>query len=55
MVPFMENGGNGLHEPWAFDQETVEIYRKFVLIHYDLKSFYLTAGNEAYKKSKPVI
>jgi alpha-glucosidase (family GH31 glycosyl hydrolase) len=20
MVPFMENGGNGLHEPWAFDQ-----------------------------------
>jgi alpha-glucosidase (family GH31 glycosyl hydrolase) len=44
MVPFMENGGNGLHEPWAFDKEVTDIYRKFVLIHHDLKSFFLTSG-----------
>jgi alpha-glucosidase len=55
MVPFMENGGNGLHEPWAFDKQTVEIYRKFVLLHHDLKSFFLTAGTEAYAKGKSVI
>ena len=34
LVPFMENGGNGRHRPWAFDEETVDIYRKFVNLHY---------------------
>jgi alpha-glucosidase (family GH31 glycosyl hydrolase) len=29
----MENGGEGEHRPWAFDQETVDVYRQFVVIH----------------------
>ena len=26
--PLMENGGNKEHRPWAFDSETLEIYKK---------------------------
>ena len=26
--PLMENGGNKEHRPWAFDEETLEIYKK---------------------------
>ena len=31
--PLMENGGGGEHRPWAFDDETTWIYRRFVLLH----------------------
>ena len=55
LLPFMENGGNGDHAPWLFDQQTVEIYRRFTTIHYELKEFFLTAGTEAYKKGKSVL
>ena len=27
--PLMENGGNGEHRPWAFDNETLSIYKKY--------------------------
>lgn len=26
--PLMENGGNKEHRPWAFDNETLEIYKQ---------------------------
>ena len=55
LLPFMENGGNGIHQPWFFDEEAVDIYKKFVLLHYDLKDFFLSAGTEAYKKGKSVV
>ncbi|MCP4809196.1 MAG: hypothetical protein GY913_12725 [Proteobacteria bacterium] len=32
-APFMENGGGGLHGPWEWDEDTVDIYRDFVLLH----------------------
>ena len=51
----MENGGNGKHQPWLFDEETVDIYRKFTLLHYQLREFFLTAGTEAYAKGKSVL
>ena len=36
--PLMENGGNGEHRPWMFDHtnQTLDIYRTFVNIHYEL-------------------
>ncbi len=34
--PVMENGGSGEHWPWAFDQETVDIYKVFVDLHHSL-------------------
>ena len=46
----MENGGNGPHAPWLFDEETVNIYRKFVNIHYELLPFFLSIGSEAIEK-----
>lgn len=55
LVPLMENGGDGPHLPWQFDQQTVEIYRRFVNIHYELVPFFLTAGTEAYQKGESVI
>ena len=51
----MENGGNGKHQPWDFDEETVQIYKKFVDIHYELKPFFLTTATNAYKKKKSTI
>ena len=37
-VPIMENGGkpNACHQPWLFDDETVQIYRKFAELHHEL-------------------
>ena len=49
LLPFMENGGNGKHRPWVFDEETVAIYRKFVNIHYQLRPHFLTTGATKYK------
>ena len=34
--PVMENGGGGEHHPWAFDEETVSIYRRFAWLHHAL-------------------
>jgi len=28
--PLMENGGNDEHRPWAFDNETLEIYKQLI-------------------------
>jgi len=45
--PLMENGGNGNHLPWTFDNETVNIYRKFVKAHHELVTYFLSAGSDA--------
>ncbi|MDP2435391.1 MAG: glycoside hydrolase family 31 protein [archaeon] len=44
----MENGGDNDHGPWMFDNQTVDIYRNFVNIHYELKPYLLNAGTTAY-------
>ncbi|KRX05587.1 Glycoside hydrolase, superfamily [Pseudocohnilembus persalinus] len=53
--PLMENGGGGNHEPWAWDGETVEIYKKFVNIHYELFPFFYASGSQAFEKQKSVM
>lgn len=55
LLPFMENGGNGRHQPWTFDNQTVDIYRKFVDLHYELKPTFLSAATRAYQHGKSVI
>jgi alpha-glucosidase (family GH31 glycosyl hydrolase) len=55
LLPFMENGGNGKHQPWLFDQETVDIYRQFVDLHYKFKPTFLSCGYEKYQLHKSVI
>jgi len=55
----MENGGGGEHRPWKFDEETVDIYRRFVVIHHELIPYMHTAGSIAYETNisvmKPVM
>lgn len=46
-IPLMENGGGGEHRPWMFDEETVDIYRKFVLEHYRMIPYLMTTGMES--------
>lgn len=51
----MENGGGGDHTPWSWDEETVEIYRNFVNIHYEILPFMYNAATEAYNKRQSVM
>jgi alpha-glucosidase (family GH31 glycosyl hydrolase) len=44
---FMENGGEGEHLPWKFDNETVDIYRMWVRLHYAFVPYLYTAGTVA--------
>jgi len=52
-IPLMENGGNGEHRPWIFDDpgstEVVDLYRKFVNAHYELVPYLLDIGTNAWE------
>ncbi len=48
--PVMENGGGGEHRPWMFDEETTDIYRTFVEIHYRLIPYLMKHGAVAFEK-----
>lgn len=43
---FMENGGRGEHFPWNFDNETVDVYRSWVNLHYKLVPYLYTEGTK---------
>ena len=47
--PVMENGGGGEHRPWMFDEETTDIYRAFVEIHYQLLPYLMKHGGVAWE------
>jgi len=57
----MENGGDGEHRPWIFDQYfnlgnmTLDIYRNFVFIHQSLLTYLLSAGSSAYENNKSIM
>ena len=48
--PLFENGGNGEHRPWVFDDETLTIYRKYLWLHEELRPFYYSRGNDAFEQ-----
>jgi len=50
--PIMENGGGGEHRPWMFDEETTDIYRTFVNIHYDLIPYMMKYGGIAFAEGE---
>ena len=43
---FMENGGQGEHFPWNFDDQTTDIYRQWVNLHYKLVPYLYTEGTK---------
>jgi alpha-glucosidase (family GH31 glycosyl hydrolase) len=53
--PLMENGGDGEHRPWIFDNdtgnnETTEIYADLVNTHLSLAPYLYQSGNNALTK-----
>jgi len=49
LCSLMENGGDGEHRPWMYDNQTLDIYRHYVYLHYELRPYLLDAGNTAYE------
>ena len=43
---YMENGGRGEHFPWNFDNETVDVYRSWVNLHYKLVPYLYSEGTK---------
>ena len=59
-LPLFENGGNGDHTPWAFEDppgstDVTDMYRDLVAAHYALAPYFLSTGTAAYLAGQPVI
>ena len=59
LCPIMINGGElgalKHHLPWMHDEETVSIYRDFVLLHYDLAPYLFSSGVDAHLKCTTIL
>jgi alpha-glucosidase (family GH31 glycosyl hydrolase) len=53
--PFMENGGCGEHRPWMHDEETLNIYRTYVLLHKALGPYLYSEAVEAWQEGRSMI
>jgi alpha-glucosidase (family GH31 glycosyl hydrolase) len=53
--PVMENGGGGAHEPWRFDEETVDVYRELVRIHRALIPYLMREGAVAFDEGRSLL
>lgn len=53
--PIMENGGSGVHKPWLYDEETTDIYRKFVNLHTELIPYIYSQAAYSYELVKPTM
>jgi alpha-glucosidase (family GH31 glycosyl hydrolase) len=59
LMPLMNNGGSngGLtnHLPWFHDEETVNIYRYFAVLHSELVPYIFSCSVEAHLKGGPIV
>jgi len=53
--PVMENGGGGEHRPWMYDEETLEIYRRYVKLHHILIPYLYSQGAESHELGIPLM
>jgi len=58
--PIMEIGGEGTHAPWdmptdpAFDEEMIEIYRRYVQVHHDLQPYLVQLADQVAETGLPI-
>ena len=55
LCPIMENGGSGEHRPWMYDEETLNIYRKFADFHVALIPYLYSQGARSYTAGIPLM
>jgi len=54
--PVMLNGGGGdYHRPWLYDKETVDVYRKFTKLHYELIPYISSQVMYSYERNQPTM
>jgi len=54
--PIMLNGGGGeYHRPWLYDKETVDVYRKFTNLHYELIPYIQSQVMYSYERNQPTM
>jgi alpha-glucosidase (family GH31 glycosyl hydrolase) len=51
----MENGGGGEHRPWVFDNQTLDIYKKLVLLRGQLVPYLVQSSKKAYNKQESLM
>ncbi|MBI1748133.1 MAG: hypothetical protein HYR55_16340 [Acidobacteria bacterium] len=55
LCPIMENGGNGEHRPWMYDEETLQIYRAFAKLHHELIPYLYSQGADAFEQGQSLM
>ena len=55
LSPVMENGGGGEHRPWMWDDQTTEVYRDFVELHYALIPYLMSQGAVAFDEGRSLM
>ena len=53
--PLMENGGIAEHRPWAYDEQTVEIYRQLAVWHEELGWYLYSLAEKRYLQGKSLV
>lgn len=53
--PLMENGGGGEHRPWMFDQQTNDIYNKFVRLHHAMIPYQMQQADSLFALSQSIM
>nr|WP_321357228.1 TIM-barrel domain-containing protein [uncultured Draconibacterium sp.] len=59
MVPTMVNGGNngalGYHLPWNYDQQTINIYKDYVLLHKKFAPYLFSTSVDGHIKGQSIL
>lgn len=53
--PILQAHGQGVREPWVFDDETVDVFRRYAGWYRDLKDYRVAAGREAAETGVPIL
>ncbi|HWB62847.1 MAG TPA: TIM-barrel domain-containing protein [Chitinophagales bacterium] len=51
----MENGGGGEHRPWMFDQQTTDVYKRFVLLREQMVPYLMKTASARYAEGRAMM